>query len=198
MHAASYCMMFWYSLLPFCIPRRLLIRRNCFASLPFSHLCSHSSLQFCEIITFLADFIMEDGFSSGSLVLAIRFAASSDECLRPKYLLLLRIDSYESAGLNTQINHMLLTKNRSSILYRPPSSFRIRRIIPFTNISNMLQRREHNSHSQSQESPTVQKAQYFSKLEPCLPLLRPHKWTTQLLDGTDPSKAPKPRIDNQW
>jgi len=54
-----------------------------------------------------------------------------------------------------------------------------------------------NSHSQSQESPTVQEAQYFSKLKPCLLLLQPHEWTMQLLCGTDPSKAPKPRIDNQ-
>ena len=36
-------------------------------------------------------------------------------------VLLLRIDSYESAGLNTQIIHMLLTKNGSSILHQPPS-----------------------------------------------------------------------------
>jgi len=37
----------------------------------------------------------------------VRALLSNDECLRRKYLLLLRIDSYESAGLNTQINHML-------------------------------------------------------------------------------------------
>ena len=45
-----------------------------------------------------------------------------------KVLVLLRIDSYESTGLNTQISHAL-TKNGSSILHQLPSSFRIRRII---------------------------------------------------------------------
>jgi len=52
-----------------------------------------------------------------------------DEMFATKVLVLLQIDSYESAGLNTQIIHMLLTKNDSSILHQPPSSFRIRRII---------------------------------------------------------------------
>ena len=37
-----------------------------------------------------------------------------------KVLVVLRIDSYESTGLNTQIIHMLLTKNGSSILHQPP------------------------------------------------------------------------------
>jgi len=53
----------------------------------------------------------------------------TDEMFATKVLVVLRIDSYESAGLNTQIIHMLLTKNGSSILHQPPSSFRIRRII---------------------------------------------------------------------
>ena len=34
----------------------------------------------------------------------------SDECLPRKYLLLLRIESYKSAGLNIQINHMFSPK----------------------------------------------------------------------------------------
>jgi len=43
-----------------------------------------------------------------------------DELVATK-VLLLQIDSYESAGLNTQIIHMFLTENGSSILHQPPS-----------------------------------------------------------------------------